>query len=321
MVIVANLDDWFRITKNVGKTSITSDPAFIEVISNVFNVRPFIVVVYKYEEPLLGCVLYKKGNSITHPLSNIYTSIWLNSSSDLLIQETMLFWLTELIKYFKRIEFNLPPEIADIRVFYHVGFKAYTYYTYINNLENAITIKPKIENLIKRAENQEIEFNWNDKSIDLIKQQTDSFKSLGYKKNYTHKIELVIKKLLELGMLIPVSAREKNTRDLLASSYILSDYYNKTALNLFLTSDKKNYNTGVHSAIYFRNLQFLKSEGYRFFDLCGATTLGIGNFKANFRGDLTPFYIVKFSRLRWNAILITRNFKKFMMSLKNRLNF
>ncbi|KHJ39628.1 hypothetical protein PBAC_01390 [Pedobacter glucosidilyticus] len=306
---------WFETALSLGKASVNGHPDFVNVISKVFKVNAVHFIVYKKGTPILGFISYKKGKSLIHPTNYIYTALWHTSSSALVVQEAFLDLICYIKTKYRFMEFSLPPEVVDIRPFIYTGFKADVKYTYINDLNN-LKLSSDIKSMRNRGEHLGIEFKWNDQSEDILKQNIDSFFKVGYSNSYINNIHLLIRGLLSKGFLKGISARLDG--NLLASGFILVDKYQKNAMNLFITSNKTHYQTGVHSSLYLKNFYFLKDEGVLYNDLFGATTKGIGNFKSNFNGELKPYYYVRYNFLRWEVVRLWNLIKPTLFKLLNK---
>lgn len=320
VVVYNNLNEWIKITENFGHQSILNNIDFINITCNTFNVDPFVSIVFQNEVPILGSVLYEKGNRIIQPNEYFYTSIWINSKSELIVQECVLFWLTFLTKKFKKVEFSLPPNFKDIRPFYWCGFKADVYFTYLNSIDNALNFKSNIQNKINKSKNHGIYLNVDTLANDeIIQYHYNSFINLGYSKEYSNEIACFADRLIKKGLGYAIYAKYSDATKIVASSIMILDEYKHSAINFLVSSNKTSYQTGVHSALYAENFFYLKSKEIKSIDLCGANTKGIGNFKGNFKGELTPFYRVKFNYWRWQAVLGKRKFDKLVSMLRKKL--
>lgn len=320
LAIYYNLDEWIVITESLNQQSILNNPDFIEITCNTFNVTPLASIVFNGEIPILGSVLYKRENQIVQPNEYFYTSIWLNSKSNSIVQEGLQLWIAYLIKKFKKVEFNLPPGFKDIRPFYWNGFKADVYYTYINRLDEQISFKSTIRNKINKSKKNGLEVRVNSLANEEITlYHYKSFVNLGYSKVYSKKIADFANRLIKKGLGYSINAKFSDNTEIVASSIVIVDNYSHSAINFLVTSNKALYQTGIHSAIYVENYYYLKSHGYLSVDLCGANTKGIGNFKGQFNGELTPFYRVKFNSLRWKVVLTKRRFDSFIKTLRKKI--
>ncbi|QEK51642.1 hypothetical protein FYC62_08200 [Pedobacter aquae] len=320
VVIYDDLDEWCAITQSLGRQSVLNSSKFIKINCETFNLKPFLSIIFNDKVPILGSILYQKANQIIQPNEYFYTAIWLNSKSDLIIQEGILYWISLLTQKFNRIEFNLPPNIKDIRAFYWSGFKADVYYTYISDLSQDLNFNSKVNNIINKSKKYDIKFEANNSiSEEILQYHYKSFISLGYSSIYSEKMVEFIAKLFDVNFCYSMNAKYTVNDELICSSIILLDDSSLIANNFLVTSNKTSYHTGVHSAIYAENYYYLKSHGYLSFDLCGANTKGISNFKRQFKGELTPFYRVKFNSWRWKAVLTKRKFDSFVKTLRKKM--
>jgi hypothetical protein len=307
------IEEGFNLAAHHKVAYLNCEPRFINIICETFKLKPVCLIVYSNNKPLIGLVLYTKNKSIVHPTNYIYTAIWKTSNSSIAIENALIIAIKELQKKYRFINLLLPPNIIDIRPFIYCGFKSDVKYTYVNNLLD-IKLSSDVKSMRNRANKLGIQFDFNTDSNEILNQNIASFFKLGYKKKYIKRLERFILNLKNVGYLIPISARLNNI--LLASGYVLLDKENFNAMNLFITSDKENYQTGVHSSLYLYNLYWLKDNGFLTNDLFGATTKGIGNFKSNFNGDLTPYYHVRYNFIRWSLVKIINNAKSLLKKVK-----
>ena len=314
-VEIKEKEEWFKIANELGKATVNCHPDFVEIISNVFEVIPYCAIIYANEIPILGILAYSKKKSIVHPSTYFYTAVWSNSNSTLKLQEAFITYISSLKQKFKFMEFLLPPHVTDVRPFIYTGFKPYVNYTYVNNLiETKINSDEKI--LKNKSDRIGVIYKWEDDNIDVLQQHLRSFSQLGYSRSFVRKMELLCSKLLEKNFLKALSARLND--NLLASSFTLIDNYQKKSYNLLVTSLKTHYSTRVHSGLYIKIFEYLRSLGIREIDLFGATTKGIGNFKSNFGSELKPFYYVKYNFLRWQIVKIWNFLKLPLFKILNK---
>nr|WP_294895792.1 hypothetical protein [uncultured Pedobacter sp.] len=306
------IEEGFALATHYQVAYLNCEPKFVKIIAGTFNVEPICLVAFNKDKPILGMVLYAKGKSIVHPSIYIYTAIWQTSNSVIRIENAFLSILNKLQADFKYISLLLPPKVTDIRPFIYCGFKSDVKYTYINNL-NDINPSSEVKSRINKANKLGVNFNFDEDSEEILNHIISSFLKLGYKRSYIKTLENFIYKLMASGYLVSISARLNN--ELLASGYVLLDKANQNAMNLFITSNKSHYQTGVHSSLYVHNLSALKGKGFLTNDLFGASTKGIGDFKSSFNGELTPFYHVRYSYLRWRIVSIVNKIKLVLMKI------
>lgn len=304
------IEEAFNVATHYGVAYLNCEPKFVELVAETFDTEPICLVAYFKGKPMLGLVLYRRGKSIVHPTTYIYTGVWKTSTSSIAIENAFIAIIKKIQEDYRIINLLLPPKIIDIRPFIYCGFKSDVKYTYINNLTK-IVLSSDVKSMRNRAKNLGIDFKFGDDSEEILHQNISSFFKLGYKKSYIKALEKFICKLKSAGYLSPISARLNG--ELLASGFVLLDNLNNNAMNLFITSNKSHYQTGVHSSLYLQNFYALKEKGFLTNDLFGASTKGIGNFKSNFNGELTPFYYVRYNYLRW---MIVRTLNKAKSLLK-----
>jgi hypothetical protein len=289
-----NLENWSQICNENGINSTTFQPKFIEIVKESYNVKSLQLIIYDKENPILGFVVYYKNNNVIHPSQYFYTAVWENSNSKLIIQKAYILLIENLTSTFKNIRFRFSPEIIDLRPFILKGFLPVINYTYYLNLLN-IDLNSKLLARERKAERIGLKFNWKF-NLGIIDQNIKGLKNLGYKDSHTKPLDKMIRMLYENNFLIGVSAEIDNI--IIGSALIMIDKENNIALNLLITSEKKNYDIGLHSALYINIFNKLRDNGYILNDLYGANNLGTGNFKANFGGDLKPHYTLDYNYLK-----------------------
>lgn len=301
-----SLENWCKISKENDYYSPTFHPKFIEIVKTSYKVKSLHYVIYHKEKPVLGTVIYLKNNNVIHPSQYFYTAIWENSNSKLIIQKACIVLIDYVISKFKNICFRFSPEITDIRPFVLKGFSPTVNYTYYKNLSE-INLNPKLLSRDRKALKMGIKFNW-DFNINIIEQNIQGLKDLGYKADFIRPLKKMMMFLYENNFLIGVSAEIDG--NMLGSALIMVDEENKIAMNLFITSERQNYDTGLHSALYINIFNRLKESGIIINDLYGANVLGIGNFKSNFDGELKPHYSLDYNYLKNKCKLILKKFLK-----------
>jgi len=301
-----DVNEWYRLSSLSGNNSICFQPEFILIIAQSFSIVPVCWIVYRNEQPVIGLLSYRKKGALVHPSVYTYTAIW-TASSSFMVQQALMLLLAHLKSKFTRIHFWLPPEITDIRPFIRSGFRPAVNYTLLKSLED-LKFSTQLRAREKKAESYNVRFLWDDKQSDIMEQYNREFSSYGYGAKHGNQLSLFFSALLKGGFAKSLSGRIENK--LVASGIVLVDEPRKHSMNMLISSEKKHYDTGVHSALYMHIFRNLREEGYLTNDLYGANTLGIGNFKSNFTNNLLPHYEVKYNA-RLRAILDFRhNFKK-----------
>jgi hypothetical protein len=307
------IEEGFDLAISHNVAYLNCEPKFVSIISETFSLKPICIVAFNNDKPIIGLVAYAKRKSIIHPSVYIYTAIWQTSSSNIKNQEAFAIIINKLQNDYLSISLLLPPKITDIRPFTYSGFKADVKYTYVNDLNN-IKLSSDVKSMRNRATSLGVTFKFDKNSSDIFEQNISSFSNFGYKQKNIKLIETFIKKLIDAEYIVAISAHLND--ELLASGYVLLDKNNGNAMNLFITSKKSNYQTGVHSYLYLQNFYALRDAGFLTNDLIGANTKGIGNFKSNFNGELTPFYHVRYFFVRWKLVVLINNGKKLLRKIR-----
>lgn len=304
--------DWNQLAAQADNASVFGQQDVVAVIADVFAVKPIYFIVVKKDRPIFGLLVYARGNKIIHPLTDIYTALWQYSLSPLGLQQAWLVLIKHLQRFFVRIDFILPISIQDIRPFIYQGFKADVKYTYINNFSHSYA--NELQSLWRKANRMGVNFAKDDAET-YIKHVIKGFDFLPFGKSDKLRLEKFIYGMHNIGKLNAVGAFLDGK--LIASALSLIDKKEKVAYNLFVSSHKANYHTGVHTALYLENFNQLKQQGVCAIDLCGATAEGVGNFKAGFNGELNAYYHVRYNKWRWQAVKWLKLFKLAISKLGN----
>lgn len=301
-----SLENWAVAVQRNGFCSPTFQVEFIKIVKRSYQIESVQYIIYNHEKPVLSSVLYVKSKNIVHPSQYFYTAIWESCKSKLILQKAYLLLIEELTSNFRNIRLRLSPEITDIRPFSVNGFSTSVNYTYYKNLEE-VNLDSKLLARKKKSEVLGLEFNW-DLNNNIVEQNIAALKPLGYKSAVIKPLQQMISLLYQYEFLIGVAAEIDGT--MLGSALIMVDKENRVAMNLLITSKKENYNTGLHSALYINIFDKLRTDGYLINDLYGANILGIGNFKANFAGELKPHYTVNYNYLKNKCKVILSKFSR-----------
>nr|WP_294895794.1 hypothetical protein [uncultured Pedobacter sp.] len=289
-----SLENWNQISKQNGCSSVASCPKFIEIVRNSYRLRSLQYIIYDQDTPILGIVLYLKKNNVVHPSQYFYTTIWENSKSKLIIQNAYILLIEDLTSKFKNIRFRFSPEIIDIRPFLLKGFSSIVNYTYYKDLLK-LEFGSKLLARERKALALGMKFNWNF-NTKIVDQNIQGLKELGYKDDFVKPLEKMLRLLYENDFIMGVSADIDGT--MVGSALVMIDKENDKAMNILITSEKRNYDTGLHTALYINIFNKLKENNIVINDLYGANVLGIGNFKANFGAELMPHYTLDFSYVK-----------------------
>jgi len=196
----------------------------------------------------------------------------------------------------KVINFSLPPEINDIRVFNEKKYETAVKYTYITELydfnDTINNFDPSIKRQIKKAEKQEITVLNDDSEIFIndfyhlhelsMKRQNHKFK-LTQNQFITFINYIKQKKVGQISFFIAYLYKKP-----IAGQAVL--YYKDTAYYWLAGGNPEYFNTGVNQLIMKKVFEFLFAKNIRHFDFVGANTLGISDYKASFNFNLIPYY-------------------------------
>ncbi|MEF8811836.1 MAG: GNAT family N-acetyltransferase, partial [Bacteroidales bacterium] len=206
--------------------------------------------------------------------------------------------IDSLEKDHKIIVLSLPPELIDIRMFSWKQYDNSVKYTFRKNLkeqeEILKNVDPEIIRKIKKAEKQN--FYWDRGSTEKLIKDFYHLQSLSLSRqrhnnkfNLDNFISLVLSlKRVPFNILFYV-VYKSNTP--IAGLTILT--FRETAYNWLAGVNPEYFNTGVNQFLMRNVIQDLCLNQIKYFDLVGANTPGVADYKATYNFDLIPYYGVK----------------------------
>lgn len=286
-------EEWINIISDK-TTSVFDEPKYLEIISNHHKTKLKYWVFFRNSKSLLGFAAHHKGNKIIVPDHYSYSSFWGDDS----LGDYAFFDITDLaIKELKRrvrcFAFRLPPNIKDIRGFNLNGCRSEVRYTYFckTNLEDFrkdLTVK------LKKSSQQYFAFLVNRNKKEVLQQQILDFHLFGFRKVKIQLLQKLFQDLLDKELFH--SFELIIDEQLKASALVIIDPENSLAYNTFLSTSKNNDDSMASSLLYQQIMKYLNTIGIQNFDLYGANMKGIANFKSGFKGELTNYFVVSFSR-------------------------
>ena len=208
-------------------------------------------------------------------------------------EKTIEAFIDYLKKKYIRIHLNLHPNLTDLRQFSWSGFEVTPRYTYIVQVQKENKVRSNIKREIQKAEKHNSEFV---DSLDLrkfyalyeetCKRQKMTKKSLKYFEKLT--------KNLRKDKNVKIFFTKEN--DIYtASIYVLIHRSNAYFFAGGISTEFRNH--GSNSFLFYHLINYLKEMGIESFDLIGANTKAIVQFKKGFYPDLVSYFKVKKTNL------------------------
>lgn len=258
-----------------------------------------------------GIPLTPTNSCIIKPLETIFTSKATN----------YLLKITDAIGRFLQSNYDYAvvanhPFISDIRSFNWLGWRTQVLYTYHVDLAKAdFSALPKERRkLIRKAENSGV-----------IIERFDDF-------SVAH--NLLAKTFRKKGVSLPLSSWQLSqiclrcadnvvlfvakTHDgkVVACSILIVDFKRRVANSILSGFDYAYQDTEATSLIKWKCIEYFKSNGFVILDLVGAENKSIANFKAEFGGDLVPYYQISKVSMRYRILNQLSRLKSFRLFLK-----
>jgi len=259
------------------------------------------------ELPAIDTVVYldKKGR-ITQPPLNPYLPICFTHSPT--EKNTRLYrqWLKAsalLAGEYKRrgirCAVSFPPEITDIRQWQWLGYIAEVRYTFCLELTAGTDkLDYQVIKQIKKAENAGFTYDLLTKSdfegaVECLA-DTESRQGFSYRLGVSD-IRTAQQLLGEEHLRVFV-CRAPSGEVACARIVIVGETAN--ALDWVAGTGRRFYNSGATQYLTYRVINELSRTNVRYFDFCGANLSSVSAAKANWGGDLRPYYLISAPSLR-----------------------
>jgi lipid II:glycine glycyltransferase (peptidoglycan interpeptide bridge formation enzyme) len=281
--------------------SVFQSTAFLKAISEPVK-REFKVLCLFKDSKIIGGFAFgsikKPGFNIIpvpyecpvfHPLITPRESKYV-SKKESYYNATLTLLLQQLKKEYDAFRFVFPPNIKDLRPYRANGLKLEVNYTYLSNIKETDLKNPDFDPSTKRQIAKAVKHNYtigkglSDENLDAfysLVQQT--YKRQGRvlktdKKAYSKLLsDLSDKHWMELFVL-----RFDNKP---AAAFAITTF-NQTAQYWISSSDSDLSKLGAPSALLVEVMAWLKTLNIKTFDLVGANTQSVSNFKSGFNFEL-----------------------------------
>jgi hypothetical protein len=203
----------------------------------------------------------------------------------------------ELKKRYHRTQINLRWETTDIRGFQWEGYTAIPCYTLINRLDSMTveTMTPGHRTEYRTAERSALEFVENTDVEGLVRLMSASYQRQNKQLAVAQE---TLSSLVTSALNHPSAHLFSVLRagSPIAAELVQIDARHEIGFGLMTGFD---ITVSCGAGVFLKQRLFERlQESCKLFDMCGANTPMIAQFKAGFGGELTPFFQLKYSRLR-----------------------
>ncbi|MNO16718.1 hypothetical protein D3C76_64050 [compost metagenome] len=244
----------------------------------------------------------KRGKLYLPPLNPFQPTIFHPSNTDKAYRLTRQWHdaanlMIQEIKHFGgAASLSLPPEITDIRPFLWNGFKTNVKYTYHLKLPYCInTASTEIRNRIKKANAQ----GYNSSLCNDMAEVYSCLLGTESRKGFSHHLsadDLRLAQQLFGSDCFRCYISYSKEGEPISTNVMIVD--NKRALWWIAGSKSEHLSNGVAQQSLFLAFQDLASAGVESIDLVGANIPSVAKYKANWGGDLIPYYQVRIPILK-----------------------
>ncbi len=311
MIKVLNSTDWLKSYANAEWFSIFHHPDFLAVHANVYEVKPIHFVYELKGEVLFAVSSFEKNNCLVVPNHFLRTGFWINKSvGEIQILHHLQQMLNQLKERYKRIRFNLPVGIDDVRAFSWCGFTYKLMHTNEKDLRLNFNYHENIFRMLKKPDPG---FSFNvcgehfEKSLTLHKAD---FYKFGIRKKHVEKYMPLLTQLKNTGYLIDLTLSIDD--EVVASNFVLLNKEEGKAYVVLIAKSERWYQYGTHAKIYDFTFHYLKDKGYKVVDLFGADVPGFALFKLKFSVKLKHHYQVSYDRSQNMKQVIRDRIKSFL---------
>ncbi|MNO16720.1 hypothetical protein D3C76_64070 [compost metagenome] len=200
--------------------------------------------------------------------------------------------IDRLLKIRGPVIFNLPPEITDIRPFLWRGFKADVKYTYYVNIPYSIDLASKaIRNKIRKAAAEGYISVRTDNMEHALQCLAETEKRQGFSHQLTvHDLNMARELLGENALRCYICY----SKDGEPVSVNLSLLLHPTRATGWIAGTKSAHlSKGVVQQLQLFEFEDLASIGVTSFDFTGANIPSVSESKADWGGDLMPYYVIR----------------------------
>lgn len=217
-----------------------------------------------------------------------------------------------LDKDYNYITFSLPPEINDIRPFNWHSYSSRVMYTYRGDISNPKKILdgflPDVRRRIKKGEEYDYSIRESKetehlKSVYSMLSMSFSRQEHAFRFNEAQFISV----LNYPGICDHINVFSISFENIpVASIVTVTD--GKIAYYWMAGGDHNYFNTGLNQVLFWKVVNILSEKGILLFDLAGANTLTISNYKSSFNFKTVPYY---------NVTRVNGKFLRFIYNIKS----
>lgn len=199
--------------------------------------------------------------------------------------------IDRLLKIRGQVIYHLPPEITDIRPFLWRGFKAEIKYTYYANIPYSIDLASKaIRNKIRKATNA----GYYCEMTDNMEHALQCLIETEQRQKFSHQLTVQDLELAKRLMGKDLRCYICYSKDGEPVSVNLSILFDPTRATGWIAGTKTSHlSNGVVQLLQSFEFEDLASIGVTNFDFTGANLPSVSESKADWGGDLMPYYVIR----------------------------
>jgi len=245
------------------------------------------------------CLLFSRYGKFYFPPQNPYQSVIFHATPSAKPFRTNKQWhevaklmIEHLVKLRGAVTITLPPDITDVRPFTWRGFQVDIRYTYILNLPYSVSLASKaIRNKIKKANAR----GYSSKRTENMKHVYECLLETERRQGFSHQItaadlELAQSILGEDSFRCYVCYSERGEPVSANVTLLLNP---GQAIGWVAGTKTDHLSNGVVQQLQLFEFEDLASQGVKHFDFSGANIASVAESKADWGGDLTPYYVVR----------------------------
>lgn len=199
-------------------------------------------------------------------------------------------------KEFHVVSSALPPEFKDIRVFNWRKYSTRIFYTYRGDISNPDKILNAFQSDLRRQIKKGRKFDYelrdtlDDKHLESVFSLLEkSYVRQKHEFQFTKRQFINLLKNPDLNTNLRVYSIWLDSNPVAALLIIVDD---RTAYYWLAGGDHNYFNTGLNQLLLWLVINALSKDGIILFDLVGANTLSIANYKSSLNFELVPYYHV-----------------------------
>ncbi|WP_199118945.1 hypothetical protein [Pedobacter sp. ASV28] len=294
MLKIIQREEWVLEIEKSRKLQFNEQSQVVDILCSIYGFKPIYLLFERKNKLVISFIALTKGQKIYQPVHFFYSAFWIDVEwSDRAYSEYLNDFLLELKKRYTRIEISLPPLVKDIRPFIWNFFSIQNWFTYIKDTADYHYDRNVVKNLNKVSD---LPYVFKEEKLNVLSADLNLslFKELGFTPS---KIKLLGKLLNAMADTRYLSCFNVYLSDQLMVSHILFlDFEYGIAFEIMKNKEDRQDKGNVHTVSYDQLFKYLNRMGYAHLDLMGGDMQYIAAFKSRFRPQLTPHFVVTYSK-------------------------